>query len=237
MLSYRDEKHSADKRTPPRLSQPQPSGRLAAARPPRRAPSPACLRPLSLWQPRHLGGRRAGPSPAQPSRAQLARRRSAGGAGLGSGGSGSAGEDGRVPDGRGGNGTGDRASAASRLASPVRAGGGSRAVSVRVPPLGVPRRPPPGWGRVSRHRRRAGPAFVLPPRSRPWSGCSLGSSALPSTPAGSSGTRREGCLVPGCPAGGAGAAGGAGPVLFGPGQNPSELFVCGKRSPGLGSAC
>lgn len=172
--SHRYEMHSHDN---PTLSQPQALGRLTPpSRPAERHLPPDCG-PLSLRQPRHLGR-------AQPRRA-LARRRSAGGGRRGAQrrGGGAGGpwrrerlrrEDGRVPDGRGGNGTGDRGSAASCLASPFRASGGSQAVPVRPDP--TPRRPPlPSLSPCPREEpripgtggRRAQPLFCRPREPAP----------------------------------------------------------------------
>lgn len=114
MSSYRYDKHSRDKR-PPRLSQPQPSGRLTAPRPPHPAPSPACL-PAAVAMATAPSWR--APGRAQPRRA-LARMCSEGGGRRGAqrcgGGAGGRWQrewlrrkDGRVPGGRGGNGARDR---------------------------------------------------------------------------------------------------------------------------------
>lgn len=114
-----------------------------------------------------------------------------------------------------------------------------------IPPLGVPRRhpcrPPAGWSRVSRAPAAgrpslcsASPGASLSPR------CSLCSSTLAFTPAaaGPSGKRREGRRGLGLsPPEEPSAVVGGWPVLFGPGEKSSELFLCGKRSPSLWSAC
>lgn len=103
-----------------------------------------------------------------------------------------------------------------------------------------PCRPPPGWSRVSRHRRRTGPAFVLPPPGvgpSPGVHWALLHSGFYPCCCRSFGKRREGCGGLGlAPQEQPSAVVGGRPVLFGPGQNSSRLFLCGKRSPSLSSA-
>lgn len=105
----------------------------------------------------------------------------------------------------------------------------------RVPPLGVPRRHPCGFPRGGaaclRHRRHTGPAFVLPPREpAPCPGVHWAPRLwLQPLPLQSLGEKARGMSWPCGPAGGPSAGVGGWPGLFGAGQNPSKLFLCGKE--------